>query len=159
MTVGCNIWMICLKLNGFFYDPSHVLQLFQFVWTLRSSVSVFFNNFLLIDATARSKISGDQKRFFIALSLYPLSFFVNTPFKNYKQFKTFKRNGGNLFRCSNKCIPKMLYRASCVTCWKRLHQDLFLTWLKMVPHLIYQCLYWFIILDSLGKLIHKKLET
>ena len=79
--------------------------------------------------------------------------------KNYKQFKTFKRNGGNLFRCSNKCIPKMLYRASCVTCWKRLHQDLFLTWLKMVPHLIYQCLYWFIILDSLGKLIHKKLET
>ena len=27
-----------------------------------------------------SKISGDQKRFFIALSLYPLSFSVNTPF-------------------------------------------------------------------------------
>jgi len=27
------------------------------------------------------KISSDQKRFFIALSLYPLSFFVNTPFK------------------------------------------------------------------------------
>ena len=29
----------------------------------------------------RSKISGDQTRFFIALSLYPLSFFANTPFK------------------------------------------------------------------------------
>ena len=34
-----------------------------------------------IDATDRSKISSDQKRFFIALSLYPLSFFANTPFK------------------------------------------------------------------------------
>ena len=49
-------------------------------WTLRSSVLVVFNNFLLIDATDRSKISSDQKRFFIALSLYPLSFFANTPF-------------------------------------------------------------------------------
>ena len=37
-------------------------------------------NFLLIDATDRSKISSDQRRFFIALSLYPLSFFANTPF-------------------------------------------------------------------------------
>ena len=27
------------------------------------------------------KISSDQKRFFIALSLYPFSFFANTPFK------------------------------------------------------------------------------
>ena len=41
---------------------------------------IVFNNFLLIDATDRSKISSDQKRFFIALSLYPLSFFANTPF-------------------------------------------------------------------------------
>ena len=45
------------------------------------SVWDVFNNFLLIDATDRSKISSDQKRFFIALSLYPLSFFANTPFK------------------------------------------------------------------------------
>ena len=44
-----------------------------------------FNKFLLIDATDRSKISSDQKRFFIALSLYPLSFFANTPF-NLKLF-------------------------------------------------------------------------
>ncbi len=42
-----------------------------------------FNNFLPIDATDRSKSSSDQKRFFIALSLYPLSFFANTPFKCY----------------------------------------------------------------------------
>ena len=45
------------------------------------SVWDVFNNFLLIDATVRSKISSDQKRFFIALSLYPLSFFATTPFK------------------------------------------------------------------------------
>ena len=41
-----------------------------------------FNIFLLIDATDRSKISSDQKHFFIALSLYPLSFFANTPFND-----------------------------------------------------------------------------
>ena len=58
-----------------------MLQFSQFVWKLRSSVWDFFNNFLLIDATDRSKISSDQKRFFIALSLYPLSFNANSPFK------------------------------------------------------------------------------
>jgi len=39
-----------------------MLHFSEFVWTLRSSVFVVFNNFLLIDATARSKISSDQKR-------------------------------------------------------------------------------------------------
>ena len=78
MTIGCNIWMICLKLNRFFYGLSRMLHLSEFVWTLRSSVLVVFNNFLLIDATDRSEIRSDQKRFFIALSLYPLSFFANT---------------------------------------------------------------------------------
>jgi len=34
-----------------------------------------------LDATDRSKTSNDQKRLFIAVSLYPLSFFANTPFK------------------------------------------------------------------------------
>ena len=63
MTIGCNIWMICLKLNRFVYDPSWMLHLFEFVSTLRSSVLVVFKNFLLIDATDKSKISGDQKRF------------------------------------------------------------------------------------------------
>jgi len=38
-----------------------MLHLSEFVWTLRSSVLVVFNNFLLIDATDRSKISSDQK--------------------------------------------------------------------------------------------------
>ena len=52
--------MICLILNIFFYDPSPMLQLSQFVGTLRFSVQIVFNNFLLIDATDRSKISSDQ---------------------------------------------------------------------------------------------------
>ena len=73
--------MIFLKLNRLFYGLSRMLHLSEFVMTLRSSVVVVFNNFLLIDATDRSKISSDQKRFFIALSLYPLSFFANTPIK------------------------------------------------------------------------------
>ena len=34
-----------------------------------------------IDATDRSKISSDQKRLFFAVSLYPLSFLANDPFK------------------------------------------------------------------------------
>ena len=47
--LGCNIWMICLKLNWFFYGLSRMLQFAQFVWTLRSSVWDFFNNFLLTE--------------------------------------------------------------------------------------------------------------
>ena len=85
--------MICLKLNRFFYGLSRMLHLSEFVWTLRSSVLVVFNNFLLIDAKARSKICSDQKGFFIALSLYPLSFFANTPFKGLNYYDpTFKFN-------------------------------------------------------------------
>jgi len=53
-----------------------MLHLSEFVWILRSSVLVVF-----IDATDRSKIRSGQKRFFIALSLYPPTFFANTPFK------------------------------------------------------------------------------
>ena len=67
-----------------FYGPSRMLQFSQFVWPLSYSVWDVFNNFLLIDATDRSKISSDQKRFFIALILYPLSFFANSHFK-YKE--------------------------------------------------------------------------
>ena len=81
MTIVCNIRMICLELNWLFYDPSWMLQLSEFVWTLCSSLWVFFNNFFLIDATDRSKTSSDQKCLFFAVRLYPLSFFANTPFK------------------------------------------------------------------------------
>ena len=79
MTIGCLHDLLEIKL--IFYGLSRMLHLSEFVCTLRSSVLIVFNNFLLIDETVRSKISSDQKRFFIALSLYPLSFFANTPFK------------------------------------------------------------------------------
>ena len=75
--------MVCLKLNWFFCCLSRMLDFSEFVWTVSYSVWDVFNRFLLIDTTDRSKISSDQKRFFIALSLYPLSFFANTPF-NFK---------------------------------------------------------------------------
>ena len=58
-----------------------MLQFSEFVWALSYSVWDVFNKFLLIDATDRSKIISYQKRFVIALSLYPISFFANTPFK------------------------------------------------------------------------------
>ena len=85
MTIGCNIWM---KLIWFSYGLSRIMQFSQFVWALSYSVWDVFNKFLLIDATDRSKISSDQKSFFIALSLYPLSFFANTPFKCYSLWAT-----------------------------------------------------------------------
>ena len=98
MTIVCNIWMICLQLNRFFYGLSRMLHLSEFVWTLYSSVLVVFSNFPLIDATGRSKIRSDQKRVFIALSLYLLSFFANTPFKWNSKF--YKIN--NIFPISHK---------------------------------------------------------
>ena len=70
-----------MKLNWFFYG---LIVCCNFLNLYGRHVIRFwdvFNNFLVIDATDRSKISRDQKRFFIALSLYPLSFFANTPFK------------------------------------------------------------------------------
>ena len=73
------------EIKWIFYGLSRMLQFSEFVWALL----VVFNNFVLIDATDRSKISWDQKRFFIALSLYPLLFFANTPFKLKKYFILF----------------------------------------------------------------------
>ena len=78
--------MICWKLNWYSYGLSRMFQLPQFVWALRSSVWDIFNNFLLIDATDRSKISSDQKRFFIALSLYPFHFSRTLPLKHPSKF-------------------------------------------------------------------------
>ena len=64
---------------------------------------IVFNNFLLIDATDRSKIRSDQKRFFIALSLYPLSFFANTTFNDNPLFTIVTEKG---------CFQKRLFRFS-----------------------------------------------
>ena len=69
------------EIKWIFYGLSRMLQFSEFVWPRRYSVWDVCINFLLIDATDRSKISSDQKRFFIELSLYPLSFLANTPFK------------------------------------------------------------------------------
>ena len=53
-----------------FYDPSLELQFSQFGWMLRYSVQVVFNNFLLIDATDRSKIGSNQKQLFFAVVIF-----------------------------------------------------------------------------------------
>jgi len=75
----------CLQyLNDLFgskYDPSWMLQLSEFVRTLRSSAWGVFNDFFLIDATDRRIISNYQKRLFFAVSLYPLLFSTNTLFR------------------------------------------------------------------------------
>ena len=79
MTIGCNIWMICLILIWFFYGLSRMFQLPQFVWALRSSVWDVFINFLLIDATDKSKISSDQKRFWSHQTYTPFHFSRTLP--------------------------------------------------------------------------------
>ena len=120
MTKGCNIWMICLKLNWFLYGLSRMLQFSQFVWTPCYSVWDVLNNFLLIDATDRNKISSDQKRFFIALSLYPLTFFANTPFKEPRRKQFF-------VLCVHKVqkyikyikVHKVVYECSILVTWYR----------------------------------------
>ena len=53
-----------------------MLQLSDFVRTLRSSAWVVFNNFLLIDATDRNKISSDQKRLFFAYNVEDIVVFL-----------------------------------------------------------------------------------
>ena len=79
-----------------------MFQLPQFVWALRSSVCDVFINFLLIDATDRSKISSDQSRFFFAVSL-PLSFLANTLFNTLSLRMLF-----NLFYISKQLGIKKL---------------------------------------------------
>ena len=66
MTIrGCNIDLNDLfEIKLIFYDPSRIMNLSEFEWTPCSSVYVVFNNFVLLDATERSKISSDQKRLF-----------------------------------------------------------------------------------------------
>ena len=77
MIIGCNIWMICLKLNWFLCDPSWMLQLSEFVWMISSSVWVVFNNFLLIDATDRCNFSSNHHLIFRTLHLKKNIFYLN----------------------------------------------------------------------------------
>ena len=78
--------MICLELNWLFYDPSWMLQLSEFVWTLPSSSQwvVFFTIFSLWTQ------QRDQTRLFFGVTLNPLLFFANTPF-NYKKTSRWKK--------------------------------------------------------------------
>ena len=91
--------------------------------TIRPSVLVVFNNFLLIDATDRSKIRSDRKSFFIALSLNPLSFFANTPFKcvflwcflkfkqwHWKNLNQKKKKVKNKFSRKKFCFNKPVFK-------------------------------------------------
>ena len=78
--VKISEWFI-LELIWFFYDLSQILQLSEFVWALHSLVLVVLNHFLLIDATDKTKINGNHHRIFFDVSLYPLSYFANNPFK------------------------------------------------------------------------------
>ena len=48
-----------------------MFQFSEFVWALSYSVWDVFNKFLIIDATYRSKISSDQKRFFYRIKPIP----------------------------------------------------------------------------------------
>ena len=67
--------MICLELIDYFTIRVWMLELSEFVWMLRPSALVVFNNFLRLDATDRIKISNDQKRLFLPVSLYPPFYF------------------------------------------------------------------------------------
>ena len=74
--VSCVILMFLCKAHRT-YNPNFdfgAIYIYR-----RSSALVLCNSFLLIDAIDRNKISSNQKRLFFAVSLYPLSFFENTP--------------------------------------------------------------------------------
>ena len=79
-----------------------MLQFSQFVWALSYSVWDVFNNFLLVDATDRSKNSGDQKRFFYRIKPIPLSFFANTPFNSSE----------NMFNVNNLEVSQVILGSS-----------------------------------------------
>ena len=55
-----------------------MLQLSEFVWTLRSAW-VVFNNFIPVDTADRSKISSDQKRLFLANTPLKYGYFPKDP--------------------------------------------------------------------------------
>ena len=55
-----------------------MLQLSEFVWALRFSIWVVFNNYL----TDRSKISSDQKRLFFAVSMFLFTWGGGAPVEN-----------------------------------------------------------------------------
>ena len=67
-----------------------MLQPYEVVWTLPSSVWFVIKNFLLTDAIDRYKISSDHHWIFFAVNLSPILFFSKTPIKK---------------KMSNSCSP------------------------------------------------------
>jgi len=64
-----------------------MLELSQFVWTLRYSVQVVFNNFFLLNGTDRS---SDQNRLFFAVYIFIIYICLK---QNYiKQYKSLQIN-------------------------------------------------------------------
>ena len=113
---------------------------FEFVWTLSSSVCVSFNNFLLINATDRSNISSKHHRVFYDVSLYPLSFFANTPFKVMKIWKLWcdmaAERQKNLFGIEGKVVDVLPHSYICKgkleTHVKAIHVMRIKTWKKIL---------------------------
>ena len=68
------------EINLIFYGLCRMFQLPQFVWATLFGMRRLYQ-FSPYRRYSISKISSDQKCFFIALSLYPLFIFANTPFK------------------------------------------------------------------------------
>ena len=88
-----------------FYGLSRMLQFSQFVWALSYSAWDVLNNFLLIDATDRSKISSDQKRF-LSHQTYTLFHFSRTLLLNCFLFADFKRKW-QLGSCLQEAMEKL----------------------------------------------------
>ena len=84
MIICCDMWMICLELNWFFYDPCRISQLSEFMDVTFFGMSRL-NNFLLIDTTDRSKNSSDHLRIFF--ETHPL--FCHQHFFNMKDSVVF----------------------------------------------------------------------
>ena len=108
-------------------------------YVLRYSVLVVFNNFLLIDATDRSKIISDQKRFFISLSLYPLSFFANTPFNLIKiTLQVLSFHLLMLVKYIRRCLLQggwILVTSPCVLAWVNTEDSLLIKDIKRLWHI------------------------
>ena len=104
------------------------------------SVLIVFNNFLLIDATDRSKISSDQKRLIFAVSLYPLSFFANTPFKTGSSLK--------YFHASDLWLNVAIYPFYC----NPEHEDFYIT--KMFVSGFFIFIFFYNILQNLTQNVH-----
>ena len=136
-----------------------MLQFTLFVWALSYSVWDVFTNFLFIDATDRSKISSDQKRFFIALSLYHLSFFANTPFNAiffawatvFNFLECFKRKRRHFMKSVNRCKAMIMI-------WNLTNRFFNLFWKFCFPiHVIIRWHYNFCYIFSFRYLIIKKI--